>query len=385
MNILIVCHYGLYQDLGDSFVHAQAAAYAALGHRVRAIVPVPLGKGGRVKPFWPIGCHTHAEDGVEICDLRFVSLSNWGVENGFNRESALCAIRMEYRKLLRDFHPDVIHAHTIGFDSEVGAWFREKLEVPLVVTTHGSDTFVPIREGKQALLVDCSKKVDYIVCVSSLLKNALLSCGVKTKMSVILNGFRVENIPQNYDKVSTKWIQIGSLIEQKKVDVNIRAFAAFYERYPQATLTIVGSGPDREALEELCRDLGVQDAVRFTGQLSNREALSELGKAQFFVMPSVREGFGIVYLEAMASGCITIGTEGEGIADLIQDGVNGFLVPPDDSAAIVEQVEYCLERPELARRIVQQGVLDASDLTWTKNAKCYLSLFKSLIEGANQS
>ena len=85
-----------------------------------------------------------------------------------------------------------------------------------------------------------------------------------------------------------------------------------------------------------------------------------------------------MYLEAMACGCVTVGTEGEGIADLIVSGENGFLVPPDDPEAIVRVIEWCLEHPAEAGAIAERGRRDALELTWEKNAKQYLKLFKEL-------
>ena len=92
MNILVVCHYGLYQDLTASFVHAQAKAYAALGHRVRVIIPVPVGKvweGRRLGPFQAV----RQDGGVELYYTRFLSLSNFG-ERWFNTVSAGWSVRL---------------------------------------------------------------------------------------------------------------------------------------------------------------------------------------------------------------------------------------------------------------------------------------------------
>ena len=108
-----------------------------------------------------------------------------------------------------------------------------------------------------------------------------------------------------------------------------------------------------------------------------------MSKAQFFCMPSVREGFGIVYLEAMASGCVAIGTEGEGIADLIESGKNGFLVPPEDSEAIWQVMQRCLQHPAEAEAIAARGRKDALSLTWEKNAATYERLFMTLLESEN--
>ena len=78
----------------------------------------------------------------------------------------------------------------------------------------------------------------------------------------------------------------------------------------------------------------------------------------------------------MASGCVTIGTEGEGIAVLIISGENGFLVPPDDPDAIVQTIEWCLGHPDKASAIAERGRRDALNLTWEKNAKQYTALFQ---------
>ena len=87
-----------------------------------------------------------------------------------------------------------------------------------------------------------------------------------------------------------------------------------------------------------------------------------------------------MYLEAMASGCITIGTEGEGIADLIENDRNGFLVPPEEPDAIAGVVEWCLTHPEEAAAIAERGQSSARTLTWETNAKKYIELFRTLIE-----
>ena len=174
---------------------------------------------------------------------------------------------------------------------------------------------------------------------------------------------------------------MGHLIAQKHFDTTLRAFARLKETQPAACLTIVGHGPEQKALEQLAQVLGVSNAVRFTGQLSNEGVLAEMSRAQFFCMPSVREGFGIVYLEAMAAGCITIGTKGEGIADLIANGENGFLVPPESPDAIEQVMAWCLAHPQEAAAIAQHGKQDAMALTWDSNAKKYLELFRTLTEG----
>lgn len=378
MNILVVSQYGLYTDFSSSFVHAQAAAYAALGHRVRAIVLTAAGKrdwdGGR------FSARRRERDGVEIYTARYLSLSNFGDKTGVNLVLALRVLRRRAGQLLEGFAPDVIHAHALGVSSEAGAWLKERLGVPMVVTSHGSDASVPIEQGRGAELRPYCGKADAVVAVSSVLAGKIRSCGTTVPVTSILNGFRVHDLPKGEAARTASVAQVGNLTRQKRPRVTLQAFARLLKTRPRMALTFIGQGPERASLEMMGRELGISGSVRFLGQLPNPEVLAELAGTRFFVMPSVREGFGIVYLEAMACGCITIGTEGEGVADLIVSGENGFLVPPDDPEAIVRAVEWCLEHPGEAEAIAERGRRDALGLTWEKNASEYIRLFESLTE-----
>lgn len=377
MNILIVCHYGLYQDLTFSFVHNQAKEYAKLGHRVRVILPIGFGKRGRTGRRVEVGCNTVCAAGVELFEIRYVTLSSYGDKN-FNRSSAVCAVRCQLKRILDGFQPDVIHAHTLGFDSEIGAWLKAKLGCPLVVTTHGSDTNVPLQQGRQEALKKWCDQADAVVAVSNQLKDRLATCGTKTKLYGIFNGFVPRAVPAEIQRKPHSMIQVGHLIPGKRVDVTIRAFEILRKRYSDMTLTIVGQGPLRQELEQLCTELGVADGVTFTGQLPNDRVFEQLCQAEFFVMVSKPEGFGIVYLEAMAAGCVTIGTRGEGIGDVIEDGRNGFLVPADDPGAIARIVEDCLHNPEESDLIRRAGMDLARMMTWEWNARAYIDLFKEM-------
>ena len=379
MNILVVCHFGLYQDLSFSFVHNQIREYAALGHRVRVIIPNGVGKRGRNGGRFEKPLHISEVDGVELFDLRYVTLSRYG-EKHFNSASAIAAIHLQWNHIFEDFQPDVIHAHTLGFDSQIGAWLKEKWECPLVVTTHGSDTFIPFADGRCKELKRYADAADVVVCVSSLLRRTLEECGATTKLDVILNGFNIKYSASDKPKDPAYIMQVGSLIPRKKTDITIRAIAMLKEKNTGIRFMTIGSGVERANLEKLCAELNVLDSVTFAGQLSNQEVHEKLSEATFFVMPSVREGFGIVYLEAMAAGCVVIGTEGEGIADVIVNGENGFLVPADNPERIASLIDRCLQHPEKAYRIAMEGRKSAIGLTWKRNAEEYTKLFKQLKE-----
>lgn len=379
MNILVVCHYGLYENLSFSFVHNQLREYAKLGHQVRAIIPIGWGKTGRDGKKLGKTLEISQADGVTLYDLRYLTLSAYG-EKRFNTRRAIGAIRSHWKTLFRDFQPDVIHAHTLGFDSSIGAWLKQKLGVPLVVTTHGSDTAKPLAQGQHALLKDCCDRADAVAAVSSVLAEKLRACGTTTRLETILNGFVPRIIPENSQRQALRMIQVCNLIPLKRVNITIGAFAALQKKHPDMELVIIGQGALRAELEALCQEYKVSSSVRFLGQLPNDAVFRELCQSTFFVMASKPEGFGIVYLEAMAAGCVTIGTEGEGIADIIRSGENGFLVPADDPDAIVRVIEDCLADPRKSAGIAAVGQASSRNLTWEVNAKQYLRLFTELTQ-----
>lgn len=377
MNILVIAHFQGDGTPSATFVHDQVRAYQAQGAGVLVLVPVPWGKsdydGRRLSP----ALTRAVVDGVQYCFLRYASLSRYG-ETDFNAASAIRSIRRRMGVILGVFKPDIIQAHTIGFDSAVGAWMKGRLHCPLVITTHGSDTTIPYERGeKQALRAYCAQ-ADSVVCVSSKLRSQLKDCGVDVPVTVIHNGFHPveleQTAPEGYD-----WIQVGNLIPIKHADTTLRAFRLFHEQYPQARCRIIGKGPEKERLEALVYELGLGDSVEFPGHLENRRVLQEMAGACFYVMVSHPEGFGIVYVESMYAGCVTIGTSGEGIADVIENGVNGFLVKPDDPEAVAAVALRCAADPGYRAKIVRRGRETAMGLTWRENAKRNLDLFREVL------
>lgn len=381
MNILVVAHYH-YQGISVPtalFVHNQMREFVKNGHRVRILVPTPLGKVGQDGKRLGSVIYRETVDEIEHVFLRYPSFSNFG-EKYLNPLSAGLLMRSQIRKVLEDFKPDVIHAHKLGTNTELGALLKEITGCPLVITSHGETGCEAFWQDNPGWLRKRAEQADHVVCVSSNIRRCMESAGVKVPMDVILNGFSVEKIQDYTEKIPGTVLQAGHLTKQKRVNVTIDAFRLLKSRHPETALAILGQGEERAALEQQCADYGLTDSVRFTGQVSNGQTLEEMGRSQFFVMPSVNEGFGIVYLEAMASGCVTIGTRGEGIADLIRDGENGFLVSPDDPGAIVTVMEYCMEHPRQMEKIVREGKRDARCLTWEYNATQYENLFYQLMK-----
>lgn len=146
----------------------------------------------------------------------------------------------------------------------------------------------------------------------------------------------------------------------------VRALARIRARHPNARLTLAGSGPCRAALERLCAELGVADAVRFAGQLDNERIAELYATADLLLNPSRVDNMPISLLEAMASGVPIVSTNVGGVPYVVQDGVSALLVPPGDADALAQAALRVLEEPELAARLRTAGLDAVQAHAWAR-------------------
>jgi GalNAc-alpha-(1->4)-GalNAc-alpha-(1->3)-diNAcBac-PP-undecaprenol alpha-1,4-N-acetyl-D-galactosaminyltransferase len=150
-------------------------------------------------------------------------------------------------------------------------------------------------------------------------------------------------------------LAIGRLSSEKGMDVLLRAFAMIRGRFPDWRVAIAGDGPERSALMALREQLDLVDRVDFIGQI--REVEPWIASASLFVHASRREGFPNALLEAMAMGTPVICTDcPSGPSEIVQDGVNGRLIPVDDIHALASAIIDLIERPELRVRFASEGL-----------------------------
>lgn len=152
------------------------------------------------------------------------------------------------------------------------------------------------------------------------------------KTGVCFSGIPEKYISDIHFRTKSEWkkndifklIYVGRLIAYKKIDSVLKALKiAFPDGNYQ--FDIVGDGSERAELEKICRSNNMQNSVVFHGRISRDEVQTKLREADCFVMISENEVFGLVYLEAMANGCITVASKKGGVDGIIQNGVNGFL------------------------------------------------------------
>ncbi len=142
---------------------------------------------------------------------------------------------------------------------------------------------------------------------------------------------------------------VGRLTKQKGHEVLLRAVADVAMEWPELALLIAGDGEERKRLEQLTEDLGVRKWVTFLGAVNNvREFLSIL---DLFVHPSLWEGLGISVLEAMAMACPVVATNVDGLAEIINNEVDGLLVYPNDPGALAKAINRVLRDRDLGLRL----------------------------------
>jgi phosphatidyl-myo-inositol dimannoside synthase len=141
----------------------------------------------------------------------------------------------------------------------------------------------------------------------------------------------------------------------KGMDTLIQAMPRLLLRWPDAALVVVGSGDDKEWLINLARDSGVQRHIHFLSDLTSSELSACYAAAELFALPSRGEGFGFVYLEAMARGKPVIGGAHGGAPEIIQDGLTGYLVQHGDTVQLATSIDALLSNPEAARQMGARG------------------------------
>jgi glycosyltransferase involved in cell wall biosynthesis len=144
---------------------------------------------------------------------------------------------------------------------------------------------------------------------------------------------------------------VGNLLPIKGHEVLVRAVAALAPDFPTLTLEIIGHGPELPRIQALSRQLQISGRVRFLGRQSRQQVAAAMRRCTLFALPSRYEGLGCVYLEAMSVGKPVIGCRGQGIAEIIRHGSNGFLVGPDNERELTLAMAMLLRDGALRRNL----------------------------------
>lgn len=174
---------------------------------------------------------------------------------------------------------------------------------------------------------------------------------------------------------------VARMYPRKRIGDLLRAGAALKARIPGLQIRVVGRGPEWDALYRLHAELGLGESAVLLGDVSRERLAEEYVNADCFCLPTVQEGFGIVFLEAMSAGLPVVSCRAAAVPELVLDGRTGLLTPPRDPAALAAALESVLTRPERARELGEAGRRRAAGFTPERVAERFLEAVHSLVEG----
>jgi glycosyltransferase involved in cell wall biosynthesis len=261
--------------------------------------------------------------------------------------------------------------------------YGKKLGIPKILTLHTQYeqyayyvSLIPKRvthEAIKMIISNLAYKTDCITTPSASMKELIEGYGIKNRIEVIPNAihlisFKEDNelkrteikIKYNLNEDDKIILFVGRVASEKSIDKIIKALAIIKKRsIGKEKLLIVGNGPAMDELKQLTRNLKVEEDVIFAGTVSYEEIQHYYKMAYVFTIASTTETFGIVTIEALASGVPVVAVKAPGAVDILTNGLDGLLVD-DDVEKIANALEKIIKEPELREKL-SRGALQTSE------------------------
>lgn len=239
--------------------------------------------------------------------------------------------------------PDIIHVHCGLYGGLVGKAIKEKYSIPYIITEHSSIVMNhKVNIYNKEILKKVYNDADALISVGSKLKNAM-EVYTNKKIVVIPNivNTSIFNYIESNEPRSFKFISISNLKLSKRVNLTIEAFSQEFKG-ENVELIIIGDGPEKEKLINLCEKLNIKEQVKFLGAVERFNINKHLNSSSAFVLPSSFETFGIVYIEALSCGLPIIATKCGGPEDFFEESM-GYLIEVDDLGALCKSMRRMIE------------------------------------------
>ena len=286
--------------------------------------------------------------------------------------------------LLRKDPGEHLHAHFIDRAATVALVTSRLLGIPYSVTAHASDIYV-----NPVLLTEKLAGAKFVSTCTGYNRSYLSQFGkdlFNHKLFCIYHGLELERYV-NGQRVSPDRpiiLSVGQLRERKGLSYLVEACRILRDRGIQFECRIVGDGPIRPALEAQIQQLGLEAQVKLYGALTHEFVIEQYEQATVFTLPAVqgadgdRDGIPNVILEALAMELPVVSTQHSGVPEVVEDGVNGLLVPPEDAQALADALEKLIHSPETRQQFGKMGrQVVAERFDPEKNTRRLLEAFAS--------
>ena len=272
--------------------------------------------------------------------------------------SALCVARLSNRP--------ACYQDTSGpLELEGGGWHAENR---ILAALGGPSRVV------EAVVRRIVREFDLVVVRGTKAADYVRELGYKNHLAVITGSVETEQEWRERDNREIDVVFVGRLTECKRADRFVSIVADVAERNPGIRATVVGDGPDRDALTKQSSDMGVEDKLTFLGTRDDVPTLLSMSKV--YVLTSRWEGLSIAMIEAMANGAVPVVSDVGDLRDIVTDGVNGYVIAQDDIAGFSAAVSHLLDNKALWRAMSLAAVAAATEYSGveavSKKWQCYL-------------
>jgi len=343
----------------DSFIEGNGGISTAVAAQARNL---------RVRGH-DVRVYTAADPAHEHSDLDIIGLRALRYERLPGGRAPLAPVALVHE--LAEFAPDMIHNHSMGTMGIQALVAARLLGIPILGTCHvflaGFLRYAPInldgvpltKEAAWRYTVAFFNQFPQVTTPSKAMLRKLIRHGLQVPGTAVSNGVDTDlflpAVRQREVSNALTLLHVGRLGYEKSVDQVLRAFAVLLPDFPLARLRIVGDGPERDSLQALSQDLGIDKQVTFMGRYPHENLPAIYQSADVFVTASTIETQGLVVLEALACGLPVVGVDALALPELIQDDVNGFLVPPNDIQRMTDDLALLLQSPELRLGMGRMG------------------------------
>jgi glycosyltransferase involved in cell wall biosynthesis len=373
----------------------QALGLAAVGAEVRVISPTswipPLLRSHPAARRFNDCPASHVWDGIPIQYPRWPFYSAPIVRRlWFPRPKAFCRlgwwfVRGSLDRAIDQWRPDVVFAHHTVPGGITALWIKRRLGLPYIVQDFdfGSVEACERMPARRRVFIEVARGASAMLGASARISKAHAQLCPGVKAVPLYTGTHhppaaLWKTPRPAE-ISGKLVVFNAsgMFARKDIPLLVKAFAEVARRHPNLVLRIAGDGPERPAVDAAVAQAGLGDRIQMLGMISHERVLQEMIWSDLFMLISWQEPFATCYLEAMSAAKPIICCNDGGICEVMQDGVQGFAIPPKNLAAAVAALERLVVDHDLRTRMAKAaGELFEQKLTLRSSAHTALQLLR---------
>lgn len=388
-------------DSAGTFIYSLAFLLSQKGIRLEIIAPHD--PGSRFFEKWG---NIHIHRFPYFFPLKYQRLCyRDGLLNNL-RNSRLAAVQVPFFVLaeflyllwiIKKTKTDLVHAHWSVPQGFLSILAKYVLKIPCVISLHGSDVFGlrhPIFKTLNKLVI---RHADACTANSLATAKTAQATGASGNLKIVPMGVdprgfqksaEADELKKKHQLDAEVILSVGRLIDLKGTEYLIKALPAVLLRFPRAKALIIGSGPRKNQLLDLAKNLRLEENIVFIDQIPHVELIEYYAVADVFVLPSIinpkgeTEGFGVVLLEAMACGLPVIGSDVGGIPDIIENGETGLLARQKDPQHLSHQLLRVLSDADLKEKLVGNArKLIETRFSWEIVAGRFIEIYRAALQG----